>query len=138
MIEIVPFEPSHLIKIDPPVMTIRQILEFTRQYQEKGPAFTGIEEDNVLGCGGIIIDGEIGIVWAFLSNQIRKRPMALHRIVKQKLKEFERDNRLKRIIAASHENFYAAHRWLESLGFKKRDIIENYGNIGMTYMRFEL
>ncbi len=133
--EIVPFEPEHLTQLHPPLMTPAQLRSFVRAYRPCGPAFTIVQRDSVLGCGGVIVAGDMGHAWAVLSDALRARPMVLHREVKRHLDQIDREFRLEQIFATVYEGFPAGRRWLERLGFREEGILTDYLGTGLTYRR---
>ena len=134
--EIIPFEPVHLAGIDPPVMSAAQLEVFAESYHQRGPAFTATENSKVLGCAGVVIEGDTGKCWAFLNDPIRERPILLHRAVVRGLHEIEETHDLRRVVATVHAQFHRAHAWLQRLGFRfERHLPDRLGT-GQNYLEF--
>jgi L-amino acid N-acyltransferase YncA len=84
----------------------------------EGRAVSAVEDGRVLGIAGLVVDGDEGTVTMALSDELRARPCALHRLVKRKLGETMNENNLKRLHAMVHREFEAGQLWLERLGFR--------------------
>ena len=135
--EIVPFDPSDLVHIHPPMLTPAQWLAFAAGYRDAGPAYTLVDGDTVLGCAGVLIEGRVGTAWAVLSDEIRARPVVLHRQVKRMLNQIVMEYQLEQILATVYEEFSAGRRWMERLGFRRLEgVLTDYRGTGLTYRRF--
>lgn len=135
--EIVPFDPSDLAHIHPPMLTPAQWLAFAAGYRDAGPAYTLVDGDTVLGCAGVLIEGRVGTAWAVLSDEIRARPVVLHRQVKRMLNQIVMEYQLEQILATVYEEFSAGRRWMERLGFRRLEgVLTDYLGTGLTYRRF--
>lgn len=134
--EIVPFEPEHLAQIDPPAMTAWQVRRFAETYESGGPAFTGIEGGVVLGCAGVVVEEGVGRAWACFSDAIRERPMVLHRAIVRGLRAVEQTHNPSHIETTVYERFPRARQWLERLGFRFEEELQNRWGTGMTYLRY--
>ena len=133
---IVPFEPSHLADIYPPVMTAEQLRKFKAAYRPQGPAYTCMDGDVALGCAGLVIKDGVGHAWAVLSDAIRRRPQLLHRAVLKGMDDALRDYDLTRMEATVHSKFRKAQSWLRRLGFKYEKALPDYLGTGETYLRY--
>ena len=80
-------------------------------------AITALIGDRVIGIGGIGYreDGVV-IGFAVITEEFRRRPVALHRAGIAMMKII-RDSGVVRVMALADENIAAAGRWLERLGF---------------------
>lgn len=134
--EIVPFDPSDLVHIHPPMLTPAQWLAFAAGYRDAGAAYTLVDGDTVLGCGGVLIEGRVGTAWAVLSDEIRARPVVMHRQVKRLLNKIGTEYRLEQILATVYEEFSAGRRWMERLGFREEETLTDYMGTGLTYRRY--
>lgn len=136
--EIVPFDPSDLVHIHPPMLTPAQWRAVAPGYRDAGPAYTLVDGDTVLGCGGVLIEGRVGTAWAVLSDALRVRPIVLHRKVKRLLDQIVKEYRLGQIFAVVYEEFSVGRRWLERLGFREEGTLTDYLGTGLTYRRYVL
>ena len=123
--DIVPFEPEHLGRITPSAISSEHLAIFRCLYRPSGPAWTGIDFDNVLGCGGIICAGEVGRAWAILSHPVAA--MAVHRAASRLLERAVRDLTIRRVEARALASWPGACRWLERLGFRAIGFDGEYG-----------
>lgn len=135
---ILPFEPAHLADLEPPVFDPGQMQRFAAAYRPAGPAFTLMESGRALGCAGLIIEGEEGRAWAFLSDALRRRPLLLHRTVKRALPALAEHYELQGITAEAHADFAAARRWLARLGFHYEERLPRFAGTTEDYARYRL
>ena len=103
--EIVPFDPSDLVHIHPPMLTPAQWLAFAAGYRDAGLAYTLVDDDTVLGCAGLMVSGRVGLAWAALSDAIRARPLVLHRTVKRKLNQVVTQFDLEQVVSTVNNDF---------------------------------
>ena len=106
------------------------------RYRDAGPAYTLVDGDTVLGCGGVLIEGRVGTAWAVLSDEIRARPVVLHRQVKRMLNQIVTEYQLEQVLATVYEEFSAGRRWMGRLGFREEETLTDYMGTGPTYRRF--
>ncbi|MEQ8356738.1 MAG: hypothetical protein RH942_14440 [Kiloniellaceae bacterium] len=135
---ILAFEPAHLADLDPPVFDRTQLRRFASAYRAAGPAFTLVQEGRALGCGGLLVEGDRAQAWAFLSETLRRRPMLLHRTVRRALPALIAHYGLTSVSAEAHEDFAAARRWLERLGFRQVETIPQFAGSTENYARYRL
>jgi len=135
---IVAFEPAHLADIDPPVLLRGQMQRFAAAYRPAGPAFTLMEQGQALGCGGLILEGELGHAWAFLSDILRRRPQLLHRTVSRALPALMQHYDLECLTAEAHVDFSGARRWLVRLGFSFEKVVPRCAGTTENYARYRL
>jgi hypothetical protein len=122
--ELVPFQPEHLAGIDPPAMTPGQLEFFCHRYRARGPAWTGLEAGRVVGCGGVVVTGEVGTAWAIIG---RPAPaVAIHRAALWALEKARTDAALRRIEASARTDWERAGRWLRRLGFRPAGVQGEY------------
>ena len=134
--EIVPFDPSDLVHIHPRMLTPAQWLAFAAGYRDAGPAYTLVDGDTVLGCAGVLIEGRVGTAWAVLSDEIRARPVVMHRQVKRTLNKIITEYQLEQILATVCEEFSAGRRWIERLGFREEGLLIDYMGTGENHIRY--
>lgn len=118
--EIVPFESAHLARLEnlgqqeEVVRPFLNVLAESR-YEDQGPCFSGLVDDRVIGCAGLIEHHDyMATAWAIISKQdMAQRFVAIHRAVD----EFLKRQTYRRINA--HVGLYdrAGHRWARMLGF---------------------
>lgn len=132
--EIIPFDPAHLADIRPLVVEPDVLEAFSASYVQRGVAFTAFDGGRVLGCAGVVLRGSTGYVWAALTDEIRKRPMFLHRAIRRGMSETIKAYGLKRLEAACDIDHRTAARWLERLGFTLAGTTERHGTTDMRFV----
>lgn len=116
--QLVAFESAHLGQL--------QLGEFDRtalngyQIIRPGIAFTLLDGERVLGCAGLIPIDDHAEAWIAMSDELRARPMVLHRLVCKALRVHDVTWPVP-IWAIARKNALFAHKWLERLGFKQGD-----------------
>ena len=101
--------------------------EWDRSRVEESPAMTGLRDDRIIFCCGVIPQW-IGraIVWALLADSVNRYEMLwIHRQV-QWILEAQINNGYHRIEAHVHEPFAAAHRWARMLHFESEGLMRKY------------
>lgn len=82
---------------------------------ERVVAFTALDGDEVLACAGVLELWEgRGAVWAFLSENIGHRMVAVHRAVRRYFDVLD----FRRLEAEVAIDFEQGHRWMRLLGFE--------------------
>lgn len=137
-LRIEPFAPAHLADIDPLVFDRPQMRRFAAGYRQAGPAFSLMEDEKALGCAGLVIEAGTGRAWAFFSEELRGRPMLLHRTVKRALPALVAHYGLQCVLAEAHADFHAARRWLERLGFRYEQMLPRFAGTTEDYARYRL
>jgi hypothetical protein len=121
---LIPFRPEHLDAIRPRALSPAQLEFFRRSYRPRGPAWTGVAAGRVIGCGGVVVTGDMGTAWAILSHPVPTA--AAHRSALRALDEACAMQGLRRIEAAALADWPGACRWLERLGFQPMEIEGQY------------
>lgn len=85
-----------------------------------GIAFTLMDGDRVLGCAGLIPVDNHAEAWIAMSDELRTRPMILHRLVCGALKVHDAVWPVPIMAVARSEAVFAC-RWLARLGFEQGD-----------------
>jgi len=116
--QIVPFEPEHVEKFVNyggqehlvSVFKPREILEL----KEKGDAFTAMDGDRVVGCGGVIaLTAFRGVAWGLFQKTGTADFLAIHMATRRYL----RNCRFRRVEAYVDPLSPPAMRWIALLGF---------------------
>lgn len=118
MVNVVPFEPSHLDDFKFQKMQAYLSSQITPELAvniaREGEAFTAESEDKILACAGIfpMWQGRY-IAWAYISRYAIRHMVGVHRAVLSFL-----DNcSASRVEATVDEGFEAGHKWMKMLGF---------------------
>lgn len=139
-IRLVPFAPSHLLRLRPGAWDRAALGDAGLDARlcavwPEGPALSAVANGRVLGCAGLMAEGETATAWALLSDELRRRPVVLHRAARRALDEWV--PRFSRVRATVIESFGAGHRWALSLGFRPVRPLPGYGPHGETFVEYE-
>lgn len=86
-------------------------------------AFSGISEDTVEACSGIVEIGDgVYEAWAFFSKTFKKYGLCIARAIKSEVDNLD----FVRLQAYADSDFKDARRFLEFLGFKRETELRNY------------
>ena len=143
MMEVVPFEASHLGSIQPrwpftlDAAGNEELMERAASTAGAGPAWTAVVEDEPVACGGIVLLWPgVGEAWTFAGAGLDRSGLAFHRAVTAELETICRQHRLHRVQAACHANHKQGRRWLNLLGFREEGLMQFYGPHGHDFIRF--
>lgn len=137
--KIVPFEPSHLVGIDLQEWQSEITGELSPGYATSlasaGPAFTGIDGDVVVFCGGCakMWEGR-HIVWSMLSKCSARHLISITRAAKRLI-----EMQSGRIEAIIRSDFDQGHRWARMCGLSFHHHEERFlpnGRDADIYVRF--
>ena len=138
MIVLKEYETEDWVKIDDaiepfsPLMPSRNFVEMTKR---SSVAVTGVENGNVMACGGIsyISKGE-GIIWVKVSKKCLKQAFRWARSIRETfvlMRDSVGDLKISTYVL---DNFYKGERLARLIGLKKSDETEKYkGNIYHKY-----
>ena len=138
MITVRPFRLSDLARLDPPVLTAAQLEGLQGLSLPPGRAYTAEEAARVLGCAGVLVpaSGRVGRAWAILGDELRDRPLVLHRRVLRLLPRIATELGLDRVEARVRSDYTAGRFWLERLGFRRQgDTALTGSTAGLLYAR---
>jgi hypothetical protein len=131
-VKIIPFEEEHVDQFDDHEGELIYIgngfVDQIRVNQSLGPAYSGVYNGQIVGCGGVRIhwDG-FGQAWGIYPSSI-----FLHFIkevfyyTRQGLNMIIQEHNLGRIEATARCDFYCAQNWLRHLGFEVETRMRNY------------
>ena len=139
-VRLVPFEPGHLLRLAPglperEIFSRVDLPAFVGGYLAGGSAVPLIAGPGVLGCGGVVLAGAgPALAWVLLSDELRRRPVALHRRAARVLGALRA--RYGPLLATVDPGEAAAVRWIERLGFTFVDAVPGCGPRGETHWRY--
>jgi len=114
----VPFkvEHAHQIALQKAQADMRELIDVNAlQSREGSMAYTALEGDEVLACGGIIdVWPGRGLGWMFLSQNAGRRMLSITRAVKRAIEAYP----LRRIEITVDDGFENGHQWARMLGFR--------------------
>lgn len=116
---------------------ILQEMRFATAKEYGGPAFTGIVDDKVIGCGGIILMWPgVGSAWVAVSKDIEPYKVWMTRTIRGALRDIVRVfhlHRVEAVVLADSNN-----RWIQSIGFKpEHHVARGYTQDKRDVVRFE-
>lgn len=140
--QLVPFHVEHLRSFEPgererALMQGRDMARIAQAWEGKAVAL--VEGEAVLGIAGMNQpqDG-VGLITMALSEEIRRRPMALHRMAARYLDPVCDFFGFRRLLATVHPLDEPGIRWLERLGFGFDTALPDYAGSGVTFWRYGL
>jgi RimJ/RimL family protein N-acetyltransferase len=144
-VDVVPYRPVHAYAVlDANVRHQNVMLSqypgwdvWAVECQKKGPAYTLLVDDHILGCGGVAIQQwHKAEGWLLLSGLAKHYPKILFRTVKTKLAAIAEEYRLKRVQGFVRPDFAPGIHFLEHLGFRHEGRLEAFGPNGEDYLIF--
>lgn len=143
LLHIIAFEPEHLGQMLPRKFEAAEMAYvgdpelYTRAYLQRGPAWTGIVRDQIMGCAGVcLLWRGVGEAWMVTTELVARCPLAFHRAIAGRLDEVMMSMNLWRLQAAIHAEHEVSRRWVQRLGFEEEGIMQRYGPDGKDYVRF--
>lgn len=93
-----------------------------------GVCFSMVEDNRVIGCGGLIPKWKgVGEVWIAVSSELKDRPLLLVKETLRCLHMFNTRGGYHRIQMHIRSEDTGLHRWAESLGFTFEGKMRQYG-----------
>lgn len=143
-IEIIPFEVEHALNLDvrgfdKSMQNNKRFLEWAEMNCSGGPAFSGIMNDKIIGCGGvrIIWDG-VGEAWALFSEDINRYTKEAYYYINKFLNIIIKDQNLHRVQAHIRTDVPVFARYIENLGFKREAVLEKFDTDKQDYYLYAL
>ena len=139
MVKIVPFEDKHVDQFNfvGQKFLDTDIALLLHYYAAHGPAFTILNEKEIIGIAGVVILWPgVGEAWTFLNPSFKRYAKSIHRAVKEKLQEIMDTFNLHRVQTTVLDGFEAGIRWVKRLGFEEEGIMKAYGPNGEDFIRF--
>ncbi len=116
-----PFDPSHLLLIDfgdyEKVLLSGVNIERLLDTWPKEGAFSVFDKARCLASGGVYDQGNVGICWSLMSEEIRRHPAFLLRTLLRGVNA-ALANGLNHAVLAIPEDYPGADRWARALGFE--------------------
>ena len=115
---LIPFKVEHLLALQG-----TEHEEFWILIQkEKNPSFTAVVDDQILGCGGVIVSAPgVGVAWACFSELINQHKVWTTKTVRRILQDIIMFRNLHRVESAVFATNYKNHKWIEMLGFNREN-----------------
>ena len=142
MIKVVPFEPEHIIGMDPLMddaytMTLCNNKEYLAALKKLGPAFSGFTKDGkCVGAAGVRqINAKAYEGWALLAKDSKKQIKAILQSIDLFIKNYFEFDAADRFQATVNLEYVQGHRFARLLKFQPEGILHNYEN-GKDYMMY--
>lgn len=104
--------------------------EYSESLKNAGPAFTAMDGDRVVMCGGLFPQWEgRAIVWALVGVDAGKHMIAITRGTKRFFGMFK----YRRLETAVKTDFVEGHRWARMLGFANEGTMTGWAPDGCDY-----
>jgi len=130
---LIPFEVEHLqeIKRDFEFPEKKETKTFFSAFEEDrghaGYAYTGVHNDNIIGCGGIyILWHGCGEAWATYPLSFRSNIYTVWKYTKKMLQNIIKEHKLHRVQAIARSDFPGGINWLKHLGFEIEGTLRRY------------
>ena len=142
-VTVIPFEVDHLTAFQARNFEAREMellikpASYAMSYLERGPAWTGLMGEQVLGCCGICVfwRGVAGL-WLVTGELVDSFPLAFHRAVKYGLQTAMAAMGLWRVQTEINAGHLVSRKWIQRLGFREEGDMPQYGPDQATYVRY--
>jgi len=129
------FEASDALMLDgiiePGVLGNPQHARWAAAYKEHGPAFTGVRDGRIIGCGGIMMLWPgVGEAWANLAPAVKHSPKDVLYCLRKGLEIISSAYELRRVQAIATPSFPESVRLLKHLGFVEEGVMRGYWENG--------
>jgi hypothetical protein len=131
-------QPQHQQALE--MVSIGDWRVMVRDAASHGPAWTGWQGDQVVGCAGVTLRWHgRAHAWCVLAPGIPKSAwIGIHRAVLTRLPQLRTELELIRLEAEAMRGFLAGDRWLRMLGFEFEGVMRCYGPGGEDFGRYAL
>lgn len=93
-----------------------------------------IDEKPVGIMGVTVLRAHIAELWAFLSDDVKKHPVAFHKQCKELLDTYFVELNVPRFQCYVLSDFCVGNRWLQILGFQREGLLRKFGADGKDYI----
>ena len=131
MIDIFPYAPHHFDWLN-----IREA-GAVRPHPSAQAVSLFVGEEIIAILGGVMILEGVMLVWALVSDKIRKYPVEFHKTVKG-LIDYQMDRGVRRMQLTVKSSYEMGARWAEALGFQREGTMRKYhpdGSDSFLYAR---
>jgi RimJ/RimL family protein N-acetyltransferase len=143
--KVIPFEAIHLQLLKDNVRNKQMYVatstgdldEWAWIYENKGVAYTGIQDGEIIGFAGCIIPWKgVGDAYLIGTDKIEEHGIGIARTLLRGLRLIEDNMNLHRIQATVHEDFTVSRRWVEWMGFKEEGRMEKFSSSEENYIMY--
>ena len=122
MINVVNYHPDHLRDI-----CLKSVFKAENIKEVNTQAITLMGEKRPYAIvGGKFIYPGVFRVWALISEDVYKIPMAFHRMIIRLISNYAKAFNIRRMEMEVSKNFQEGLRWASKLGFKPEGLMEKY------------
>ncbi len=127
-LRMIPFEPRHLCSVVPRQEDQKPPEIMWSVLHKGGPAWTGMVDDRILFCAGILILWEgVAEAWSFCDEEASRYPREVLKYQVEYLNRMIKERKLHRVQAHVLSSWRSAYRFMERLGFKRECLMRKYG-----------
>lgn len=130
----IPFQAEHIERLHAQPEQLIELSAFTPAFAAQvshTDAWTIVDGEDVLFCGGVVEYQGIGVLWAAVSSRIGRRMLTVTRMCQRYLSL----NPL-RIETSVRTDFVPGCRWAELLGFRREQTLSREGFDGSDHYRY--
>ena len=131
---IVDFRAEHLDLLEPPLGPATRALG--PYHERSGPAWSGFDDRNLVGCMGAFIEDGEARCWAVFSVGWQRHFVLVSSRARRFLRETIKRPDILRITARVQACVPGADCWLEALGFRADGDIEGWLGTPLKFTRF--
>lgn len=126
---VVEFKPEHLENISLKEIHSGEIPKAVTTY-----ALTILDKETPLAIfGGFFFVPGIIHFWGLVSDDVRKKPIAFHKMVRHLLEFYENRDKPRRMQIDVKADYLEGKKWAKSLGFELEGTMKNYGVNGEDF-----
>lgn len=140
-IQLIPFRAEHALALYDPAVgwSIQDAADNAVAKEQRGPAWTAMDGNLVLGAAGIgIIWPGRGEAWSAFTVELKAMPVWLTRTVKQRMEAIITEHKLHRVDIYCRATDDKATHWAHLLGFRNPILMEKWGPDGAAYFNMSL
>lgn len=129
MITVIPYHPEHLNRI-----AVKDIHQSEVPKVVMTDALSFMDGETPVAIFGVFmfIPGVIHL-WGLVSDAVRKKPVAFHKVSGDLLNFYQKKHQIRRIQIDVRVSYTEGQRWAESLGFEREGIMRSFGSDGTDY-----
>ena len=142
-LSVIPFEVGHLKAFTARRFEAREMEHlgnpeaYAMSYLDRGPAWTGVVGEKILGCCGICVFWRgVGGLWLVTGELVNQLPLAFHRAIKYGLGTAMEAMGLWRVQTEINAAHLVSRKWIQRLGFREEGDMPKYGPDQTTYVRY--
>jgi hypothetical protein len=130
----IPFKPEHLASLRAQPEQMIEVSALTPEFAAglaRTDAWTIVDGEETLFCGGVVEYQGIGVLWAAVSSRIGRRMITVTRMCQRYLSLSSL-----RIETSVRTDFAPGCRWAELLGFRREQHLPREGFDGSDHYRY--